>query len=256
VVNNSNTVEVVNAFTMESIQTISDVALPRYMISDDSNGYLSEWVSFSDPGRVSVINLETGDIIDRIEVGFGAENLLIRSGKLYVSNNFSSSISIVDLTSMDVAEIITVGNSPAGLVMDAGGNIWVICAGGYNEDWSPANNGQLLRINSNDEITYTAELEMNVSGKIAGSPDGQVLYFLSGSNAYEFNISAPDGFTEFASNDDVVAYYGIGVSENGNVYISDSKAFQANGVVYVYSFDGSLLTNHAAGRGPNGFTFQ
>ena len=91
-VNNSNKIEVVDGDEMTVLHTISDVSLPRYMVSEGDYGYISEWVSFSDRGRISILDLNTYEILDTINVGFGAEALVIRDNKLYVSNNFEKTL--------------------------------------------------------------------------------------------------------------------------------------------------------------------
>src|SRR5689334_14185546 len=55
VVNNSNKIEVADAESFKSSYTITDLALPRYFTTLNGKGYVTEWVSFSDPGRVSII---------------------------------------------------------------------------------------------------------------------------------------------------------------------------------------------------------
>lgn len=57
VVNNDNKMEVVNSNTFVAEYTLTDVSLPRYFITFNGKGYLTEWVSFSDPGRGTRLRL-------------------------------------------------------------------------------------------------------------------------------------------------------------------------------------------------------
>ena len=59
VVNNSNKIEVVNANTFVSEHTIQGLSLPRYFTTLNGKGYVTEWVNYSDPGRVTIIDIET-----------------------------------------------------------------------------------------------------------------------------------------------------------------------------------------------------
>ncbi|HEX6227752.1 MAG TPA: DUF5074 domain-containing protein, partial [Chryseolinea sp.] len=96
VVNNSNKMEVVNANTFVLEYTLKNVLLPRYFTTLNGKGYLTEWVSYSDPGRVAVIDLTNHVVTESITTDFGAENIIAHEDKLYVSNNFSNTVSVID----------------------------------------------------------------------------------------------------------------------------------------------------------------
>jgi len=253
-VNNSNKIEVVDGDEMTVLHTISEVALPRYMVSEGDYGYISEWVSFSDRGRISILDLNTYEILDTINVGFGAEALAIRDNKLYVSNNFEKTLSIMDLNTWEIIQTITVGTSPAAMIIDQNGDLWILCSGGYNADFTLANNGSLVRIDSNDEVIQEISLGMNVSGRMAANVDLSILYFYSGTTVYSFGIG-DQSYDTFVENTSAIAFYGIGVAPDGDVYIGDSKGFQSIGSVYVYDQMGSEKEEFEVGRGPNSFIF-
>ena len=249
-VNNSNKIEVVDTDEMTLLHTISEVSLPRYMISEGEYGYISEWVSFSDPGRISILDLNTYEVLDTINVGFGAEALAIRDSKLYVSNNFENNLSVMDLRTNQIIQTISVGPSPAAMVKDKNGDLWVVCKGDYN-----ANNGSLVRLDSNDDLIQEISLEMNVSGKLVTDKDSSTLYFYSGTTVYSYALGA-EIFNTFIENTSAISFYGIGISPDGNMYIADSKGFQSQGSVYVYDNVGQMKEEFEVGRGPNGFVFK
>ena len=253
-VNNSNKIEVVNIDEMTLLHTISGVSLPRYMIGDGDYGYISEWVSFSDPGRISVLDLDTYEILDTINVGFGAEALTIREGKLYVSNNFENTLSIMSLSTREITQTFSVGPSPAAMIIDKNDDLWIVCSGGYNADFSFANNGALVRLDTNDEVIQEISLGMNVSSKLITSVDSSVLYFYSGTTVYSYTVG-DDSYAKFIENNSAISFYGIGVSPDGDMYIGDSKGFQSRGSVYVYDEAGQMKEEFEVGRGPNGFVF-
>ena len=129
VVNNSNKMEVVNANTFEAEYTLNNVLLPRYFTALDGKGYLTEWVSFSEPGRVAIIDLQNHVVTESITTDFGAENIIAHQGKLYVSNNFTNTVSVIDPVGKAVIKTIEVGNSPGEFLVDKQNMLWVICAG-------------------------------------------------------------------------------------------------------------------------------
>lgn len=258
VVNNSNKVEVVNANTFESNFMI-DAALPRYFTIFNGKGYLTEWVSYTESGRVSVINLSNGLSETTITTGFGAENIIEINGKLYVSNNFRTNVSVLDPNSNEVVQNITVGNAPGEFVLDKNEFLWVICGGGFDANFSPLNNGVFCKINTADNtVSAIIELGINVPVKIAMNSTKGVIYYFKGNKVYKLGIndtSKPS--SAFITENAAIGFYGIGVNPTtGNIYMGNAKGFQGNGVVFRYSSDGVPIDNFNVGIGPNGFAFK
>ncbi|MFY0689465.1 MAG: hypothetical protein JXQ90_20005 [Cyclobacteriaceae bacterium] len=258
--NNSHKVEVVNAYTFESLYTLdsSTVAYPRYMTSHNGKGYITEWVSFVATGRVSIINLESGELLNQIEVGYGPDGIIKAGNTLYVANGWSNTVSIINMDTETVTETVAVGPGPGQMIRDQGGNIWVACAGGYKEDWSPANDGQLVRINSANEVDHIEELGVNISTKIASDVTGVHIFYSAGNTVFKYNVGAP-GTTvpvEFVTVSDAVGIYGLGVDKFDWIYVADNQGFQANGIIHVYDEDRVERKTLTAGRGPNGVEFR
>jgi YVTN family beta-propeller protein len=265
VVNNSNKIEVVNANTFVSEHTIQGLSLPRYFTTLNGKGYVTEWVNYTDPGRVTVIYLENHSAGESITTGYGAENILAYDGLLYVSNNFSNTISVIDPAEEKVIKTIEVGSGPGTLLLDKEEMIWVICGGGYDTEFNPLNDGKLVRLDpekSEDELAVSVvkaiELGTNLTAKAAINKAMDSLFYYSGNSVYALNTSANDAsssplFTEA----DATVFYGIGFDpQNGMLYLSDTKNFAGNGVVYRYTSSGTPVDNKVAGRGPNGFVFR
>ncbi|MFT4738756.1 MAG: YVTN family beta-propeller protein, partial [Paraglaciecola sp.] len=148
VVNNSNILYALDKGELSITYQIEGLSLPRYATSAGSLGYVSEWVSFSDPGRITSFDLATGEMIDRINVGFGADELLIFENQLYVSNSFESSISVIDLTNFTEVSTINTSPSPGKISEAADGALWVLCGGGFDADFNNANDGALQKISN------------------------------------------------------------------------------------------------------------
>jgi len=265
VVNNSNKIEVVNANTFESIHTIQGLSLPRYFATLDGKGYVTEWVSYTDPGRVTIIDLENHTSGESITVGYGAENILAHDGLLYVSNNFSNTVSVIDPTEEKVIKTIEVGNSPGTLLLDSQEMVWVMCGGGYDLEFNPLNDGKLVRLDpekSQDELAVSVVLSIdlgtNLTPKAAINKAMDRIFYYNGNSVYNLSTSshaAPASplFTEA----NATGFYGIGVDpQNDLLYLADAKNFAGNGTVYRYTLSGEPVDNKVAGRGPNGFVFK
>jgi YVTN family beta-propeller protein len=261
VVNNDNRVEVVNANTFEASYTLSDLKMPRYFTTLGDKGYITEWVGYSasDKGRVSVVDLKAQTVTGSIVTDRGAECIVAAGGKLFVSNNFSNTVSVINPSTQQVVETLEVGQSPGFFVTDRENKLWVICGGGLDANYNPLNNGRLVRFDpSNYAILKTIELNTNVAAKLAINKAGNQLFYYKGKSVYRINITdtaapAASLFTEPAA----VSFYGIGIDpETDILYVGDGKGFQGNGTVFSYSAAGVAISNFAAGIGPNSFVFK
>ena len=180
VVNNSNKVEVVDANTFKAVYTVNDVRLPRYMTIHGNKAYITEWVSFTDPGRVSILDLDTRVVEGTVTTDYGAEQLLVHNNKLYVSNNFSNTVSVVNLSSKTLLKNILVGPSPSALLIDKDNTLWVVSNGGYDANYNPLNNGAFYQINTTtDEVERSISLNINLSGKVAINGNKDCLLYTS-----------------------------------------------------------------------------
>jgi YVTN family beta-propeller protein len=265
VVNNSNKIEVVNANTFASEHSIPGLSLPRYFATLDGTGYVTEWVSFADPGRVTIIDLDDHTKGASVTTGYGAEDILAHDGLLYVSNNFSNTVSVIDPNELEVIKTIEVGNSPGKFLVDKDDMIWVVCGGGFDMDYNPLNDGKLVRLDpakSEDEsansVLINIDLGTNLTAKAAINGTKDKIFYYVGNTVYSINTTATDApgaplFTEANS----TGFYGIGIDpENDLLYLADTKNFAGNGIVYRYTLSGEVVDNKVAGRGPNGFVFK
>lgn len=253
-VNNSNTLEVVNSNSFVAEYTLTDVKLPRYFTVFKGKGYLTEWVSFTDPGRVSVINLIERKVETTITTDFGAENIIEVNGNLYVSNNFTNTISVINPADNKVSATIGVGSSPGEFVLDEDNKLWVICGGDYGFD-----NASLHRIDpATNKVEKSLELAVSTSSHLVVNKAKDQLLFISGKNVYRVSTKNPEiPQSVFINASNAVQVYGIGVDPATDIiYVADAKGFQGNGTIFRYKSDGVVLDNFVAGKGPNGFIFR
>jgi len=265
VVNNSNKIEVVNANTFVAAYTLIDLSLPRYFTTLNGKGYVTEWVSFSDPGRVSIVDLEGHSVTETITTDYGAENIVAHQDKLYVSNNFSNTVSVIDPVTEAVIKTIEVGSAPGAFVVDDQNMLWVICGGGYDEEYNPLNDGKLVQIDpaesgdaSSNSVLKTIELGINLTPKAAIDKAKNKIFYYNGKSIYAVSTSATEApSSPLLTESTATSFYGIGIdTANDMLYMADSKGFAGNGMVYRYTITGTAVDDVAAGRGPNGFVFR
>lgn len=262
VVNNSNKVEVVNSNTFEREYTIDGLLLPRYFLAHNGKGYISEWVSFSDKGRVSVLDMATRTIETTIETDIGAEFILEVGGSIYVSNSFTTNISVIDPESNTVTATIDLDASVTQMVVDRNQKVWAISGGSTDFNVSPPvpnNDGKLVRI---DPTTNTVEAEIllntNATRRLVTNSDGSELLILIGNSVFNIPVDGASGtLTALVDEANAIGFYGIGVDPDTDIiYVGDARGFQGNGTVYRYAADGTFIDTFSAGRGPNGFVFN
>lgn len=256
VVNNSRKIEVVDALDFTSTATIDDgLANPRYLVRQGSKLYVSNWGNFDesfqlDQSYVLILDAVTFEKQGQVDTDDGTENLLVSSGYLYAANSFTNTVSVIELTSGELAKTLETGFAP-GEMLEFEGDVWLICGGNFG-----GNDGSIYKLTA-EEARKEVELEMNPVAKLTLNPDSNELYFISGNKVGKYNVESKTIDKGFVENADVTAFSGIGFNATEKVlYVADARGFQANGTVYRYSANGQLLTNFEAGVGPNGFVFQ
>ena len=88
-VNNSQTIEVVNRFTFELVGTINSGLLnPRYMVIEGGKGYVTNWGDGLNPDDdfVAIINLQSLTVESSISVPEGPEWIVNHQGIIYIAH--------------------------------------------------------------------------------------------------------------------------------------------------------------------------
>ncbi|SFG92308.1 YncE family protein [Pontibacter chinhatensis] len=265
VVNNSNKIEVVNATTFKSVGVIEGLSAPRYFVAlNNEKGYATEWLppnadwSYNN-GRVAVIDLKNNKVIKTIEVEKQPEQLRIINGKLYVTNQGGSTVTVINTATDAIETSIPVTYGSNSLALDKNKVLWVLSSG--NKDWnlpeSEYTAGALTKINPADNsiigtITFPEVTASASKLLINGNKDR--LYFLYNGGVHQLSIDASALNTTPLINR---TFYGLGVDpETGNIYGGDENNWSGDGTVYVYSPEGTQLSSFRASIGPNGFVFN
>ena len=135
-VNTAGRIDVFDATTLTRVLQIP-VASPRYIaFVNDTKAYVtSQFYDFGGsvrPDLVSVVNPQTGALLDTVQVGGNAEGIGIVGARAYVAvGAFSESQNVVvlDTATDTVIDTIDVGCSPRFALPDGDGDVFVICAG-------------------------------------------------------------------------------------------------------------------------------
>lgn len=261
VLNGSNKVEVVEEHTFKSKGVIEDeLNNPRYFTTSGNKGYVSNWGAFNsswqlEESYIAVVDLSNNKTTKKIVTDLGTEFIGTFKNKIFASNNYSNTISIINASSDEVEATIELATRPGKMVEDASGNIWIICSGDYDE-----NNGKLFVIDpSTNEILKGVELGINTSGSLSLNKEKNKVYYTSGKSVYVVDIAAEAApATPLFSNEELLgSISALGIDpENNTIYIGDARAFQGSGKVLRYSITGEYQDEFSSGIGPNSFWFK
>ncbi|WP_452229429.1 YncE family protein [Lacinutrix sp. MEBiC02404] len=259
-VNNSNTIEVVNRYTFESVSTIeTNILNPRYMTFIGNKGYITNWGDPADTNDdyIAVLDTQTNTITNTISVIEGPEFILNNNGTLYLAHKggwgYGNSISVIDAVTETVTTSIQVSDVPGNMVT-YNNQLYVICAG--KADWTgDETSAGIYKINMatnlvEDEIVFSDGIHPG----LLEISNNALLYTL---NASVYNVTLSDFtlpttalFTTSTQNIGVL--YGFSVI-NDRIYIADAKDYVSNGEVFVYSLQGEYLEGFDVKIIPNGF---
>ena len=249
VVNNAGKIEVASANNFVSVTTIENLGQPRYMVSHDEKGYVSDWAS----GGVHVVDMPSHTVTTTIETGPGPERLIVHDNNVWVANSggFSTAqtVSVIDANAQSLSATISVGDNPNSLVADADGHVRVLCRGvGSWPDPEAETAGSIwvLDATTNEVVTSLSfPSATDHPSSLTTNSTGTVFYYLLGGNVYRMGIddaNLPDEPWIEGS------FYALGYHHEADVLLAgDAVDFQQDGVVRMYSPQGVQNGAYTAG---------
>ena len=168
-----------------------------------------------------------------------------------------SAISVIDVQTDNLINRIHVGYNPAGIVMDSNGKIWVICYGINDYNNTANNRpGCLVKLNPTTfavELTLPF-LSNSIDMRLATNANGDKIYYQSVGSVYEMAVSATAlPSTAFINR----GFYAFGYDPYAHkICGSDAGNFNSNGYVIRYDEAGALVDSFLTGIGPGNFVFM
>lgn len=257
VVNVSSTIEILNASSGVSLKQISMVyngtsKQPRNIEFYGSKAYITCY-----DGYLDVLDTASLTITQRIPVGANPEDLTICNGNIYVSNsgglnapNVDSTVSVIQLSTLQEIKRITVGKNPGAIAHDPSGDVYVISRGDYGS--IPA---RMHRINTTTN-TLVQSFNFDVLGITPFNNNFLLTYhnYSTGDNS----ISLFDTQTESVINSNylnissIETLYGVYYHTNSNkIYCLDAKNYTITGNLLIYSSTGILEKTIPVGLNPS-----
>lgn len=259
VVNNSETVEIMDLQTAKSLKQISlSGRQPRRIAFDGGYAYVCCF-----DGAVVKIDTASMTVTATATAGSNPDGICVANGKLYVSNsgglnypNYGNTVSVFDLATFARIKEITVVINPTRIDSDSQGDVYVVSNGNYQD--VPMT---FQRIDSRtDEVVQTFDFPVTnfaISGNLC------YLYSFNWSN-YEYAVKVLDVTTEqivkeqfITDGTSFICPYGIAVNPaNGDVYLTDAHYNSTNGDVYCFGPDGHKKFSFEAGISPSCIVFK
>ncbi|MDI1232869.1 MAG: hypothetical protein PSX81_01155 [bacterium] len=251
VVNNSDKIEIVNPNSFASIGTITGLGSPRYFLPVSiQKAYVTDYNSNS----ISVIDLNTNKVTNKIKCQGWTEELYLTHGKVYVCNKSSRYLYIINPSNDQIQDSIKIGYGANSIKLDKFDRLWVLANGDNNTELATL---QTINTNSDSVITtftFKNKDEQPWRLKINGSND--TLYYLN-SGLYQLPISANQLNSTPLIPENKTIFYGLGIDPSAStIYVSDAIDFVQKGVVYRYQPNGILINSFKAGISPNDFYFK
>jgi len=184
------------------------------------------------------------------------QKLFVANGGNTIADN---TVSVISLQTKELIATIPVGYSPKHFVIDVDSKLWVICAGTGNWSNVGEQESQLIQIDPvNLEVINTVPLFNHMHPENIGIDRTQTVIIIGGGfdtdGLYKVFTSHPETPTEAFING---SFYGMSISPfNDEIYAADAKDYSNNGLMNRYSFNGDKLGEYETGIIPNSVCFR
>lgn len=260
VVNNSGKIEVANANSAKSIETIEGFTSPRELLKfNDDKVYVSDLIS----SRLNIVDISTMEKSGSIDLTHPVEEIVKHNNQQIIAAGWSGNNQLykIDVNTEAIIDSLEVTYEPNSLEYDDEGNLWVMCSGGYvGSDYREE--PKLLKV---DPATMTIEDSFSFSSsdhyptEMEYSKSEDALYYLLGSNGgdtdlgvYKFSIDNNNLPTQplIPRNTDG-RFYKLIMGREGTIWVTDGGDFSSPGTVYHYDNNGNNIEEFNAGIAPN-----
>ena len=247
ILNVSETIEVINEATFESVATISMTGKsPRNIVFENNMAYVSNY-----NGTVSAINTNDFSIIKDITVGANPEGLAISNDKLYVANSGGlesekdSTISVIDLVSLEEIEKINVGKNLKKILV-YNNSLYITSATIYSNWPEIETPATLFQYTPSSNIIDTISLTVECKDFMIDNGDA---FVYDGSEIKSFNLTSNILGNSVQDLAEITTFYGFGKTESG-FYITDAANYTIEGNVSFYDNNWKLSGSLEVGMVP------
>lgn len=249
ILNNSHTIEIVNANTFQSSGVITGFNSPRYLLPiNNSKAYVTDLYHNS----IYIVNLSNNEISGNINCNGWSEAITLNTGNVFVTNIYRNKIYVINPQSDQITDSIATAYGGNSIIEDKNGKLWTLCNGNNTEA------GGLFQLNPNTKSVEKSFyfLQGENPSRLKTNRTNDTLYWI---NQAIFRM--PINSSTMPSTPFIPSlgknFYGLGIDPNTNeIYISDAVDYVQKGVVYRYASNGVLVNSFRAGIIPGDFYFK
>lgn len=202
---------------------------------------------------IQVVDLTSNTITGSISTNGWTEQLLLHGDTVYSCDMTNNNLLIINPTNNSLIDSVKLGVEPNSIVKDKNDKLWIMCGGGFQED-----NAKLIRFNPQNRTIEATFIFSNINqspSSLVMDNKKEHLYFLN-SNVYRMDISATSLPSSVLINNNSNTFYGLGVDPvNEEIYVADAIDYVQSGIVFRYSANGSLIHQFNVGIIPGNFLF-
>ncbi len=249
-VNNSGKVEIVTGTDLNSAGTVSGMNSPRYFLELAANkAYVTDLYA----DALHIVDLQNYQVTGSIAVNGWTEQLTETEGKVYVANMDQALLLIIDPSQDKVIDSIAVAEQPNSVIVDEENDLWVLCDGGFQTEKAALFHIDTEKDSILDEFRFQ-DIQDSPSELVVG-PAGETLYFLN-NGLFQMNTSSSQLPSQPLVKESGKVFYGLGISPDEELYVSDAVDYVKRGKVYRFDVSGAPLDTFSVGVIPGGFCFE
>jgi YVTN family beta-propeller protein len=204
---------------------------------------------------LSIVDLSTFQKTGQIPLHGSTEEMVLSGQTVFVTNTRTSFIYLVDIVTHTLVDSIAVGYASNSIRMDKDGKLWVLCAG----DKAQSVNARFYRIDAVTKqviISFDLGNSIDIWDKMTMNGAEDIIYFLN-NGVWKLEITASSLASGPLISKGSSQFYGIGVDPvSGNIYVSDAIDYVQKGKVFRFKPDGTLINSFSTGIIPSGFCFH
>lgn len=219
------------------------IAGVRNIFSDDQFTYVTNWF---DSNVYQLDNLN-GNILDSLDAGGNTEAIIAFDGVFWASRGGYSQVDTVVALNFDTRSVVKyeVGDMPQSFAV-LHNELYVLCSG--FTDWSTVSTPASLwkynaALNNFKQVLVSTDSNLHAQDLYSNQSD---LYMLS--NGYSgglLKVDFSDSLWPISAITPTIAYHWSLL--NDTAYVFDAKDYSSQGMVYVYSLNGTILDSHQTG---------
>ncbi|MGB0431924.1 MAG: YncE family protein [Bacteroidia bacterium] len=246
VVNNSQQIKVLDATDFTEKNVIEGFTSPRQILPVSNNrAYVSDLFG----NAVSVVDLNTNMITNKIKLKGYTEKMAITGNNAYITNNATHYVYVVDVQSDAIFDSVEVGGKNDEVHM-LNTNVVVVRNADLENDIkaafvtiSPSTNTVISTVEFNATATVWDAKTVLYQNEIYAVHEGKVIKF-NGNEVIElFSVTGVSVSNGIYVNDD-------------HIYITDARDYSSTGAVVEFDMSGNLLNSYETGIIPSNLMFM